>query len=48
MVSIPNADVMTGTGSTPAWVPMTEAQWNPLTEAQWSAMTENTGTVGAV
>jgi RHS repeat-associated protein len=43
MIGIPNAPV-TITGSTPAWVPMTEAQWNTLTEAQWSAMTENTGT----
>ncbi len=42
MVGIPNAGVMTGTGSTPAWAPMTLAQWNPLTEAQWSAMTETT------
>ena len=43
MIGIPDAPV-TITGSTPAWVPMTEAQWNTLTEAQWSAMTENTGT----
>jgi len=41
MTGMPNPPV-TITGSTPAWVPMTEAQWNTLTEAEWSAMTENT------
>ncbi|MCX7386430.1 MAG: hypothetical protein NTX48_07160 [Planctomycetales bacterium] len=43
MIGIPNPPV-TITGSTPAWVPMTEAQWNTLTEAQWNTFTENTGT----
>jgi len=42
MIGIPNAGVTTSIGSTPAWVPMTEAQWNTLTEAEWSAMTEDT------
>ena len=32
MIGMPNPPV-TITGSTPAWVPMTEAQWNTLTES---------------
>ncbi|MCX7386368.1 MAG: hypothetical protein NTX48_06845, partial [Planctomycetales bacterium] len=43
MIGIPNPPATT-TGSTPAWVPFTEAQWNTFTEAQWNAFTENTGT----
>ncbi|MBL8820681.1 MAG: hypothetical protein JNL58_31955 [Planctomyces sp.] len=44
MTGIPNPPT-TITGSTPAWVPMTEAQWTTFTEAQWVALTENTGSV---
>lgn len=43
MIGVPNPPT-TITGSTPAWVPMTEAQWSAMTEAQWSAVTETTST----
>ena len=40
MINIPNIG-STGSASTVAWSPLTEADWNTLTEAEWSAMTEN-------
>ena len=43
MIGMPNPP-QTITGTTPAWVPMTEAQWNTLTEAQRNTFTETTGT----